>query len=1268
MADDTPADPLPTTPAASDRKRFVHRWAEWLCAEMTPIADADQAQRRLARLVTQLAPVIRCLFPAVPAQTPPACSDTAALSPQIVPCPFSTRQSVANALKKLDEAIGADPERTTDLLLRIVDYGERHFGWQLPEAIASQIRLPRELPLVTAEEIVGLTGLARLQDALDSAVVHFAELNPQARAGQILYCAIVEGAMLRGDLQQGLLQTRREDLCITSCGTWLAIPLDRPPGEQTETAKNKPPPMADAALLDRAADAPSVAAPRRSERWWVRPATEMLLLRYWHEDPGRTFPPGSPWTLLKAYFQAAGVSPADRPSTLAVLNRWARAKHAFVLPPFLRETLTGRFRTQPLNDRVHRRFCLGEPVWQPDDQAPPRQKPALVRSDAAIPPSANVPASESSKCLRGILRPLGESPRSRGSLIEHMSHDLDRHAPRLDQMGWLIGQWCLTLLRARRPQLRVATIRRYVYPIRRYVLPAFAGTIPAALDDSQWLERFQDAIDRANDGVAPMTIDRFARFVVAQPDVPDFDPNELEGTEAVAHVDANLISVADFEAAMVDLQAPTPRDAEMSRLAGALGFYGGLRRGEVVHLRLGDISGSHAPWLLVRSHPDHRVKRFASQRQLPLVALLPKPWLDRLLAWVATRDHEGRSRSREKLLFSPPGTGFEPMAGEGLINPVRDAVRRVTRDHGLVFHHLRHSCANWTLIRLLAPELLLEHWRRRCAALDNPWFDVGACDALRRAILGRARNEPARHAAYALARLLGHAEVATTLRHYVHLTDLLAFGYQTREGTLQLSDDQIRALLGAGTPGGSPDATYHWWRRLRKKAANTELGGLRADVILETARRRTLGYDPDWSTVAAGATAPSPTAIPLVQPNALRLEDVPKLLGALFDRNQRVEDAARLFNLRPEQVHRVKVAATELAALRTKRRHQPRLTIPPIQPSGDADGDAYGRVLRFIAAHPPALDVVTAGVDLLRKVDPNRGHRIPIGNDNDAERFAALLHALGFGTASLRIDLYPREGDEEANTAHWAGLLGVKPEQVAIKRFKRVGPAALHGEIAITVGAERHYSRFSLRGRARRSDYDPVQAKRGLAELANGVIATGFAWTVADRRAVEDLAALLRGFGVAEHRIALDIGANRLVIAVADVAMPTCARRGLDVLARAMPHHDLRIVGTDEDDIVAAIAVLLAWGTGRERLHLDQTGVWDETRRIESRTRLIARTGLSEQQIGAKPRKPDPPRLSLTVLLDRGREEVKSWSLTYTLILLYIWAKAQVTEADAAAP
>jgi integrase len=823
------------------------------------------------------------------------------------------------------------------------------------------------------------------------------------------------------------------------------------------------------------------------------------------------------------------------------------------------------------------------------------------------PPAKAVPLTTEDRALKRAFRPLYDKSAPVRQVRERIAAALASDAAKLSLVGRMLGRWVLHLLSHQTKRRRLATVSRYVQPVRRYALPELRSSDPDAYTDEQWEARLQDAIDNAGDSMAPLAIYLFARFISAQPDGPIIDPDELEGIESVHRVRANLLSVADFDRAMQRLDAPTERERRMAQLVGALGFYSGLRRGEALHLRLGDISGRARPHLLVRGNRHHRLKRFSSQRVLPLFALLPPHWLTELMSWLERRDAEGRSRSRDRLLFCAPGKQFLPLAAEVLTTPVRDAIRAATGDQGLVYHHLRHSFGNWTLVRLMSPELPLPQWRRTFAAFDDPWFADPACQSLRSVVLGgRQPDLPARHAAYALSRLLGHGSVATSWRSYLHLGDLLALGIQGRDRPLALADGEVQVLLGLGVPGGPVDGAYHRWRRLHRKAWSEALNGLDAEVILDRARRDTLGYDDGWER----AEASSPAVLQDVsdeQRRALWLDEVPALLGMLFRDRPTVQHVAERLSLDPVVVQRLKTAATRLADERTIASGKRRFRMPPQPPSGQADGDALSVVLARVEQPDMDWRSVRAGIDLLRRADPSRGHRIMLSDPDDAKRFAAMLEALGFPRKDLRADLYPRPEATDENLAFWADQLGIQADAIALKN-KRVPKQAVQGMIAIGATTPRRFSRHEdgeeIGGLL---PYDPAKAGATLELLSSAADEHASSWRLQHAEEADALAWLLGWFGVDRSRIAVAAERCRITLDERPLLDQATRARALGVLAKGKPHHDLRMVSADMGDITAAIELLLAGGVDASLLYIDLTGEWTQEERDGVRKRLIDR-------------------------------------------------------------
>ncbi|WP_373510941.1 hypothetical protein [Thiocapsa sp.] len=1151
--------------------------------------------------------------------------------------PLTKRSRVAKVLKQVGMIIWHDQERLHDLLLRIVDEGVQRFAWKLPDQIPDMVQLPREPPVLPSPEMVCIQSAEGLLQALRIQIADLAELPPGARLGQVLLAAILEGGLLRRDLQKGFTRITRRDLSVTPVGSWLTVPAIKsarqtgPDGLET-----------DSHVL-----------------WQVRPLTELLLLRLWASHPEAHFTGSDPWSALRQYFKAANFDRDITPTSIGALNRWARALHAIQVPPLLRDTMTGRLVTTGVPAAVHRRIWTGSCVRAEDDSLLPR----IPAYEACPPPPerSGAPLGRETKLLKSILGMMPEMTESPPVIRKRIERTLRTQAADLSPVGWLVGQWLLQMLQRASSTLRISSIKRYYGPVYRYVVPAFHGCDYPALSGDDWLTHLQAAVDSSNDSMAPLTILLFCEFALAQPTIPRFDPLELEGIERASRVSPNLVSVADFESAAKQIRCETPRETTMARLAAALGFYAGLRRGEVTHIQLGDLSGTNDLWLLVRSNRHYRVKRFASQRKLPLGVLLPTDWLQELKRWREHRRSESRREGPNELLLCLAGGGGTPLKPSRIIDPIRDALRTVTQDRGLVFHHLRHSFANWTLLRLLAPEIGLDRLSAGMVALRTPWFDAEHCRALRAAVLSIGYDDlPARHAGYALSRLLGHTDVATTLHHYVHLADLLIYRYQTIDGTLECPRDSLRSLLGLKDTLAPFGNTYHRWYRLDRKLQCPMGGGFLIEPTLDWARRETLGFEVTWINRPPPESISPVASIAATTIRATRMEDIPAVLGALFTRRLTIATTARNLDLSIESVAGIKEAAQELANLRTKGGHHPRFRMPPTLPSSVADGAHYEEILAHIERVGLDVGATTRVIDLLKRADPHRGHRVILYDPEDARAFALMLESLGIARRELRVNLYIAPGEQEEAMRFWMGILDMPAEQFRFSSNKLPSVGTEFGQIALDATSQRETSRFrSLDQGPPRRDYDPHKAKRALALLPNARLTDYWEWTFSDAEDAVCLSKLLGWLGLPEISRAPS-GGNFLVRMPrhrSDHMTSEQLKLGLTTLAGARPHHDLRVVSRDMESVMAVIALLRAWGLGPDRLRLEQTGRWSEQGPPFTDKALARTTGIHPDHIATKPRKGRSWHLSLTVRVNRGREKIKSYGLTYALIILFIYLK-----------
>jgi len=248
-------------------------------------------------------------------------------------------------------------------------------------------------------------------------------------------------------------------------------------------------------------------------------------------------------------------------------------------------------------------------------------------------------------------------------------------------------------------------------------------------------------------------------------------PGDIDGIPFVAKnkkfANANIVSFREIDLffSFFDFKNQLPRRQLMEACAAILGFYCGLRASEVLDLMISDleIHEKKVRTVVVQSTRFHNPKSKSSTRAIPLEDFIPAQLnapLERLLD-LRLKETGG---DKSELIFAHPDNRRPHR--DTVLNPILNTLKGITQDTELRFHHLRHSFANWFLLRLLAhdyPELI----DKRIYALNHPEFSP-------RRIKKLFGNNI--HSAFSSSEVLrctserlGHVNTNTTLYSYIHL-------------------------------------------------------------------------------------------------------------------------------------------------------------------------------------------------------------------------------------------------------------------------------------------------------------------------------------------------------------------------------------------------------------------------------------------------------------------------------------------------------------------
>lgn len=340
-------------------------------------------------------------------------------------------------------------------------------------------------------------------------------------------------------------------------------------------------------------------------------------------------------------------------------------------------------------------------------------------------------------------------------------------------------------------KLAISTARSYLVTVAKRLGGRLGGADPRSLGTETLEILYGEILEDADyESGARKQRRRIARalrefhhFLVLRFQFEPINPCEILGIgKGLVPVDANLITPDEYEQIFqkipesIKLLHPSiPAQAKLARAAQLifmLSFRCGLRRMEVLMLKSVDFSEHEPAELLIRPSDARRLKTKSATRKMPLYAMLPGNDLAELLNWKITRKAEIAASSasdHEQFLFGIPELDFNCIPQDTIFPIIHHAMREVTKDPSMRFHHLRHSFANWTFLRLMLADLpdipvLFPHLPVTTDLLDNS-------KRFRDGLYGR--SDPTRRHVYAVASLLGHSGPDISLEHYIHFCDLL---------------------------------------------------------------------------------------------------------------------------------------------------------------------------------------------------------------------------------------------------------------------------------------------------------------------------------------------------------------------------------------------------------------------------------------------------------------------------------------------------------------
>lgn len=289
----------------------------------------------------------------------------------------------------------------------------------------------------------------------------------------------------------------------------------------------------------------------------------------------------------------------------------------------------------------------------------------------------------------------------------------------------------------------------------------------------------------------------FERYLVSKGKERVEDESIFCGRFGLSAVDANLVTFEEYDAALkeVDKVWPTRDNPELNQIGKTLlclGFRCGLRRREALHCLTTDIGPAPDYEFLVRPSEHRKLKSRSARRRIPLRHLLPSKEERNELGLVLDWQKQRRSDPEASAFLLGISKDDLQVVPESIIEELNGILRKVTKDEGIHFHHLRHSHAGFNWLRLMIADLphptdLFPHLEQ-----TSEWLREGL--EFRKTIYGH--GGVTRKHAYFAAQQLGHLSPSTSLQTYIHFADYLLAIFLSRSSRMRPSKDRILKASG----------------------------------------------------------------------------------------------------------------------------------------------------------------------------------------------------------------------------------------------------------------------------------------------------------------------------------------------------------------------------------------------------------------------------------------------------------------------------------------
>ena len=490
---------------------------------------------------------------------------------------------------------------------------------------------------------------------------------------------------------------------------------------------------------------------------------------------------------------------ADPREPFTYLANIASAYWHYRVPGFIAASLSDDTASQPLSVSTLVRLVRGVrlALEAPSELAIPDDDSILIRVGAS---GSRADGLALHKAIQELITRLKKrkahgDARSKRNLKRTLREGLRKliaDAPEtIPGIAILVAAWAIHLAERGtrwKKELAFLTVTRYIASISRPLIECASDLDFLNLSGPEFEATYLLALNYPKESQRSYLAGRlieFHHFLLQKwgVDVPDWGVLQFEANarDNLSIVDANLLTPAEYDYALMLLWTDPHADARTRMLTSALlvlGYRFGPRVGDVLRLRYDDLEiwddGERAV-IHIATNIFGSPKSEAGIRQIPLLGTLNADEYRVLDSLKKYFDEYIRPKDPIAGLFSDPDSPRTPVERRLLLERVHLAIRIASGDPSLHFQHLRHGFGTRITTALFGDIGTSRSWS---AIMRAFWGEQPDCEQVRRFLTGR--SEVGESTLQALPILLGHAEVQTTLHHYVHIMDYLAQGIVNR--------------------------------------------------------------------------------------------------------------------------------------------------------------------------------------------------------------------------------------------------------------------------------------------------------------------------------------------------------------------------------------------------------------------------------------------------------------------------------------------------------